>query len=55
MSSRALNQDGVEFKRRDRPEKTLVPRSQIIARVKQEIGELEAAIQKKVVPVPYDD
>jgi len=55
MSERTLKQGQVEFKRRDREEKLLIPRSEVIARVTEEIEALKAAIQKKIVQVPFDE
>ncbi len=55
VSERALKQDSVEFKRRDSQEKALIPRWEIIARVKDEIAAMQAAIQAKVVTVPFDE
>jgi len=55
VSSRGLGQDSVEFKRRDSQEKSMVPRSQAVERVVQEIAGLKAALQEKVVRVPYDE
>jgi prolyl-tRNA synthetase len=55
VSERALKQDSVEFKRRDSQEKTLVPRQQVLAKVKDEIAAMQAAIQAKVVTAPFDE
>ena len=55
VSERALNQDSVEFKRRDSKEKALVPHPQVVAKVKDEIAAMKAAIQAKVVTVPFDE
>jgi prolyl-tRNA synthetase len=62
VSERALNQGGVEFKRRDRPDKEILPLSfdqpmmdfgPVIERLEQEITTLQSVIQKKIQPVPY--
>ncbi|HSF80077.1 MAG TPA: proline--tRNA ligase [Anaerolineales bacterium] len=53
VSERASKQGGVEFKRRDQAEKSIVPRAEILQRVKAEIGALEAQIKAKVVEVPF--
>ncbi|HLA98806.1 MAG TPA: proline--tRNA ligase, partial [Anaerolineales bacterium] len=55
VSERAFQQGGVEFKRRDRAEKSIVPRAEVIHRVKAEIVALLAEIQEKVVEVPFVD
>jgi prolyl-tRNA synthetase len=55
ISERALKQESVEFKRRDSQEKALISRGEIIARVKDEIAAMQAAIQAKVVTVPFDE
>jgi prolyl-tRNA synthetase len=55
VSERALKQDSVEFKRRDSKEKTLISRGEIITRVMDEIAAMKAAIQAKVVEVPFDE
>jgi prolyl-tRNA synthetase len=55
VSGRALGEGGVEFKRRDRAEKSLVPRAQILARVQDEIQAMKAAIQARVITIPYED
>jgi prolyl-tRNA synthetase len=55
VSARALKEGSVEFKRRDRQEKSLVPRAQVLAKVKDEIEAMKAAIQAKVVTVPFDE
>ena len=55
VSERAFQQGGVEFKRRDRAEKSIVPRAEVIHRVKAEIAALMAEIQEKVVEVPFVD
>lgn len=53
VSERAFKQGGVEFKRRDLAEKSIVPRAEILQRVKAEIAALEAQIKAKVVEVPF--
>ncbi len=55
VSSRALGEGGVEFKRRDQGEKVIVPRSKIIAHVQAEIEQLKAAIQAMIVPMTYEE
>jgi len=55
VSARALKEGSVEFKRRDSKEKSLVPRQQVLAKVKDEIEAMKAAIQAKVITVPFDE
>jgi prolyl-tRNA synthetase len=54
VSSRSLKNDGVEFKRRDRAEKTIIPLDDLISKVNLEIKSLEAGIAEKIVDVPFD-
>ncbi len=53
VSERASKQGGVEFKRRDQAERSIVPTAEILQRVKEEIAALEAQIKAKVVEVPF--
>ncbi len=55
ISERTLKQGNVEFKRRDSKEKELIPRSDVITHVKNEIQALKAAIQAQVVQVSFDE
>jgi len=55
VSERSLKEESVEFKRRDQKEKSLVPRQQILSRVREEIAALNAAIQARVVPIPFEE
>ena len=55
ISERTLKQGNVEFKRRDSKEKELIPRSDVITHVKNEIQALKAAIQAQVVKVSFDE
>jgi prolyl-tRNA synthetase len=55
VSSRSLEGGGVEFKRRDRAEKSIVPRGEIISRVKGEMESMKADIQARIIEVPFDD
>jgi prolyl-tRNA synthetase len=50
IGKRSLQQGGVELKRRDRAEKTIVPLDQAVERVKQEIAMLESALWKAFIP-----
>ncbi len=54
VSARSLQEDAVEFKRRDSQEKLMVPNEKIIERVKTEIEKMNAEIATRVVEVPYN-
>lgn len=54
VSERTLQQNSVEFKRRDQSEKRLVPISDILSIIDTELKELHQQIQAKVVPVPFE-
>lgn len=53
VASKALKNGGIEMKRRDQAEKTIVPEVDLIARVQAEIKALLDEIQAKVVEVPF--
>ena len=55
VSERALAQGGVEFKRRDRPDKAVLPMELVIEQVQAELRELQSAIDQQVVAVPYKE
>ena len=55
VSERALKQGGVEFKRRDRAEKRIVPHGEVTATVDDELGRLMAEIADKVIKVEFVD
>jgi len=55
VSARARKQGGVEFKRRDSQEKTIIPENQVVACIKEEIASMLAEIQATVVELPYDE
>jgi prolyl-tRNA synthetase len=54
VSERSLKSGGVEFKRRDNPDKTTIPYEEIIARIRAEIEKMEQEIATNVVEVPYE-
>lgn len=54
VSERTLQQNSVEFKRRDQSEKRLVPISDILSLIDAELKELHRQIQEKIVPVPFE-
>ncbi|MGE5221216.1 MAG: proline--tRNA ligase [Omnitrophica WOR_2 bacterium] len=53
VSERALSQGGIEMKRRDRGEKFVVPVTEIVSRIQEEITILTSEIKQKVVEVPF--
>ncbi len=53
VAAKALKSGGIEMKRRDRAEKTIVPEAELIARVQTEIKGMLAEIQSKVIEVPF--
>ncbi|MCC7359692.1 MAG: proline--tRNA ligase [Anaerolineales bacterium] len=55
VGERALKEGGVEFKRRDQPDKALVPVAQAVARAQAVIVELFAEINARVVTMPYPE
>lgn len=55
VSGRALEQGGVEFKRRDQADKRILPRAEIVQQVKAEIASLMKEIQEKLVEVSFAD
>lgn len=55
VGGRSLKKGGVEMKARTAKEVTLLPLSEVVSQVQNEIASQEAAIMAKVVPVPYSD
>ena len=55
VSTRSLNQGAVEFKRRDREERTMIPFDELIPTITQEIEQLKADIAASVVEIPFND
>lgn len=55
VSARALEQGGVELKRRDADARVIVPLAEAAARVRQELDTLHAAIRAAVRPMPYSE
>ena len=53
VSERALKAGGVEFKRRDRADKEIVPLHLLSARIDQELADLRASIQARLRPETY--
>lgn len=53
VASKALKSGGIELKRRDRADKTIVPEADLIARVQAEIKALRDEIAARVVEVPF--
>ncbi len=55
VSKRALEKGGVELKRRDSKDITIVPVKDVVHTVKAELAALQAAIDADVVNVPYPE
>jgi prolyl-tRNA synthetase len=55
VSERAMKQGGVEFKRRDQTEKTIILQDEVIQFVLDMIRQMEAEVMAKVVEVKYED
>lgn len=55
VSERSLKSGGVEFKRRDKPEKTTIPLEEVLSKIQAEIEGMERAIANTVVEVPYKE
>jgi prolyl-tRNA synthetase len=53
VSERALKQGGVEFKRRDRPEKSILPLDGLVEAVQEQIKTLEGELEAGLVQVPF--
>jgi prolyl-tRNA synthetase len=53
VSERALKAGGAEFKRRGVKDSRIVPGAEVAAAVKQEIADLRAALEQRVVTVPF--
>jgi prolyl-tRNA synthetase len=53
VSERAMNQGGVEFKRRDSQDKSILPLTDVIARVQADIASLQADIETRLSKVPF--
>jgi prolyl-tRNA synthetase len=53
VSERALAAGGIEFKRRDRQEREVIPISEVVSRTLNEIAVLQAEINQRVVEVSY--
>jgi prolyl-tRNA synthetase len=52
VSELALAAGGIEFKRRDRPEREVVPLTEVVSRVQDEITTMQAETNQRVVKVP---
>jgi prolyl-tRNA synthetase len=53
VSGRARKAGGFELKLRHSPDRVVIPRGEVIARVKEQIAALRAEIDTQVVPAPY--
>jgi len=54
VSPRSLKEGGVEFKRRDRPERRIAPLAAIVSQVEAEMAALEEEIARSVVNAPVE-
>ena len=55
VSERSLKAGGIEFKRRDSREKTIVPIAGLPGKVRADLQMLEDEIARSVVPVPFEE
>jgi prolyl-tRNA synthetase len=55
VSQRSIQSGGVEIKRRDQIEKTIVPLEDTISHVQSMIKDLQAEIDQLVVPIPFEE
>jgi prolyl-tRNA synthetase len=55
VSERSLKGGGVEFKRRDQAEKTIIPLEEIVAVTRSEIAKMEQQIASTVADVAYEE
>jgi prolyl-tRNA synthetase len=55
VSERSLKSGGVEYKRRDMPEKSLLPYAEAIAYVQSQLLSLQAGIDERVIKVAFED
>jgi prolyl-tRNA synthetase len=55
VSERSLKAGGVEFKRRDQAEKTIIPLEEIVAVTRSEIAKMELQITSTVADVAYEE
>jgi prolyl-tRNA synthetase len=55
VSERAQKQGGVEFKRRDRPEKSILPLEGLLEAVQDQIKVLESELNAHVRQIPFDE
>jgi prolyl-tRNA synthetase len=55
VSDRSLQAGGIEVKRRDQKEKTIIPLDEIFSHVETMIAELRADIDRAVVNIPFEE
>jgi prolyl-tRNA synthetase len=55
VSRRALQAGGVEFKRRDRPERRVVAVEEVLAEIRKTIDALQSDLSRQVVPAVFTD
>ena len=53
VGERGLLQNAVEYKRRDQPEKSMIPLAELVPHIQHELTALQAKITATVVPVPF--
>lgn len=53
VGERGLLQNAVEYKRRDQPEKSMIPLAELVPHIQRELTALQAKIIATVVPVPF--
>jgi len=54
VSDRSLQAGGVEFKRRDQSESTVISLDLLIPKIENDLKNMQDAIQQKVIQIPYD-
>jgi prolyl-tRNA synthetase len=54
ISDRSLQAGGVEFKRRDQPDRAVIPFDQLILKIETELKNMQDEINRNVVQLPYE-
>ncbi len=55
VSDRSLQAGGIEVKRRDQKEKTIIPTDKIVSHVEATIAEMQVDIDQEVVTIPFEE
>jgi prolyl-tRNA synthetase len=55
VSDRSLQAGGIEIKRRDQHEKTIIAQEEVISHVQMVISDLQSAIDNSVVTIPFEE